>query len=106
MRRYSRERYRTHPVGDELGLATSRPRRFGVRWQAEAGGPGATPLFLAAPKAVSRGIPLLPRHSTAGETAGATALQILSPRTREGHAPSKVAQTFLSAMLTKAQVVG
>ena len=56
-------------------LATSRPRRFGVRWQAEAGGPGATPLFLPAPKAVSLGIPLLPRNSTAGATAGAAALQ-------------------------------
>jgi hypothetical protein len=59
----------------KLGKATSRPRRFGVRWQAKAGGPGATPLFLTAPKAVSRGIPLLPRHSTAGAKAGATALQ-------------------------------
>jgi len=59
----------------KLGQATSRPRRFGVRWQAKARGPGATPLFLTAPKAVSRGIPLLPRHSTAGAKAGATALQ-------------------------------
>ena len=43
---------------------------------------GSKPIADAAPKAVSRGIPLLPRHSTAGAAAGATALQtfVLRPK--------------------------
>jgi len=41
-------------------------------------------------KAVPRGIPLLPRHSTAGATAGVTAFQIQAPcfvtlQTRAGY---------------------